>query len=89
MNLDQKYLALDLELNNSSDGSTPSPSIIQIGVAIGSARELPNEWIVKKWYVKVNEPIYPFITDLTGIALPEVASVSCTYISSKTFNPDN
>ena len=67
MDLDQKYLALDLELNNAPDGSTPNPSIIQVGVAIGSARQLPSEWIVKKWFVKVNEPIYPFITELTGI----------------------
>jgi len=79
LNLDQKYLALDLELNNSSDGSTPSPSIIQIGVAIGSARELPNEWIVKKWYVKVNEPIYPFITDLTGITNEDISQFGMTH----------
>lgn len=79
MNLDQKYLALDLELNNSSDGSTPSPSIIQIGVAIGSARELPSEWIVKKWYVKVNEPIYPFITDLTGITNEDISQFGMTH----------
>ena len=72
MNLDQKYLALDLELNNAPDGSTPSPSIIQVGVAIGSPRQLPSEWIVKKWFVKVNEPIYPFITELTGITTEDV-----------------
>ena len=72
MDLDQKYLALDLELNNAPDGSTPNPSIIQVGVAIGSARQLPSEWIVKKWFVKVNEPIYPFITELTGITTEDV-----------------
>jgi len=72
MDLDQKYLALDLELNNAPDGSTPNPSIIQVGVAIGSARQLPSEWIVKKWFVKVNEPIYPFITELTGITTDDV-----------------
>ena len=72
MDLDQKYLALDLELNNAPDGLTPNPSIIQVGVAIGSARQLPSEWIVKKWFVKVNEPIYPFITELTGITTDDV-----------------
>jgi inhibitor of KinA sporulation pathway (predicted exonuclease) len=72
MDLDQKYLALDLELNNAPDGSTPSPSIIQVGVAIGSARQLPSDWIVKKWFVKVNEPIYTFITELTGITTEDV-----------------
>jgi len=73
LNLDQKYLALDLELNNAPDGSTPNPSIIQIGVAIGSARQSPSEWITKKWYVKVNEPIYQFITDLTGITNEDIS----------------
>jgi len=72
MDLDQKYLALDLELNNAPDGSTPNPSIIQVGVAIGSARQLPSDWIVKKWFVKVNEPIYTFITELTGITTEDV-----------------
>jgi len=73
LNLDQKYLALDLELNNAPDGSTPNPSIIQIGVAIGSARQSSSEWITKKWYVKVNEPIYQFITDLTGITNEDIS----------------
>jgi inhibitor of KinA sporulation pathway (predicted exonuclease) len=72
MDLDRKYLALDLELNNAPDGSTPNPSIIQVGVTIGSARQLPKEWIVKKWFVKVDEPIYPFITELTGITTGDV-----------------
>lgn len=72
MNLDQKYLALDLELNNADDGSTPNPKIIQVGVAIGSARQSPSEWITKKWYVKINDPIYPFITDLTGITTQDI-----------------
>ena len=72
MDLDQKYLALDLELNNAPDGLTPNPSIIQVGVAIGSARQLPSDWIVKKWFVKVNEPIYTFITELTGITTEDV-----------------
>ena len=79
MNLDQKYLALDLELNNAPDGSTPNPSIIQIGVAIGSAREQPSEWITKKWYVKVNEPIYSFITDLTGITNEDISQFGMTH----------
>ena len=72
MDLDQKYLALDLELNNAPDGLTPNPSIIQVGVAIGSARQLPSDWIVKKWFVKVNEPIYTVITELTGITTEDV-----------------
>ena len=46
--------------------------ILGFGVAIGSAKQLPSEWIVKKWFVKVNEPIYPFITELTGITTDDV-----------------
>jgi inhibitor of KinA sporulation pathway (predicted exonuclease) len=79
MNLDQKYLALDLELNNAQDGSTPNPKIIQVGVAIGSARQSPNEWITKKWYVKINDPIYPFITDLTGITTQDIQQFGMTH----------
>jgi inhibitor of KinA sporulation pathway (predicted exonuclease) len=79
MNLDQKYLALDLELNNAQDGSTPNPKIIQVGVAIGSARENPKEWITKKWYVKINDPIYPFITDLTGITTQDIQQFGMTH----------
>jgi len=36
MNATEYYLALDLELNNAEDGSTPNPPIIQVGVAIGT-----------------------------------------------------
>jgi inhibitor of KinA sporulation pathway (predicted exonuclease) len=79
MNLDQKYLALDLELNNAQDGSTPNPKIIQVGVAIGSARENPKEWITKKWYVKINDPIYPFITELTGITTQDIQQFGMTH----------
>ena len=79
MNLDQKYLALDLELNNADDGSTPNPKIIQVGVAIGSARQDPKEWITKKWYVKINDPIYPFITELTGITTQDIQQFGMTH----------
>ena len=79
MDVNQKYLALDLELNNADDGSTPNPKIIQVGVAIGSAKQSPSEWITKKWYVKVNEPIYPFITDLTGITNQDIQQFGMTH----------
>lgn len=61
---DQNYLALDLELNNKSDGSTPR--IIEVGVAIGSPTK--PEGITKlSWYLDPEEPIEPFISELTGI----------------------
>ena len=79
MDVNQKYLALDLELNNADDGSTPNPKIIQVGIAIGSAKQSPSEWITKKWYVRVNEPIYPFITDLTGITNQDIQQFGMTH----------
>ena len=79
MDVNQKYLALDLELNNADDGSTPNPKIIQVGVAIGSAKQSPSEWITKKWYVRVNEPIYPFITELTGITNQDIQQFGMTH----------
>ena len=57
------YLALDLEFNNAPDYSTPDPKIIQVGVALGEP------WAITtySWYVNPHEPIYPTITQLTGI----------------------
>jgi inhibitor of KinA sporulation pathway (predicted exonuclease) len=57
----QKFLALDLELNQ------PSGKIIQVGVAIGSANDKFENYITKKWYIDPNEPISEFIIGLTGI----------------------
>lgn len=58
------YFALDLELNNKSDGSVPK--IIQVGVAIGNPTR-PDEIKSFSWYLNPEEPIVPFITKLTGI----------------------
>ena len=57
----QKYLALDLELNQ------PSGRIIQVGVAIGKADYRFENYFTKKWYIDPLEPIDQFIIDLTGI----------------------
>jgi inhibitor of KinA sporulation pathway (predicted exonuclease) len=61
---DQNYFALDLELNNKNDGTTPR--IIEVGVAIGSPVR-PKDIITANWYLDPQEPITPFITQLTGI----------------------
>ena len=61
---DQNYFALDLELNNKSDGTTPK--IIEVGIAIGSPVR-PNKIHSYNWYLDPEEPIVPFITKLTGI----------------------
>jgi inhibitor of KinA sporulation pathway (predicted exonuclease) len=62
---DQNYLALDLELNNKSDGSTPK--IIEVGVAIGNPTR-PCEITKLNWYLDPHEPVNPFIENLTGIS---------------------
>lgn len=55
-----KLLSLDLELNQ------PSNKIIQIGACIG---DIKTGEIVEKFdrLIKINEPLNPFITKLTGI----------------------
>lgn len=67
---DVPYFALDLELNNKSDGSVPK--IIQVGVAIGK----PNQIKTYSWYVNPQEPLVPFITELTGITEEVIANES-------------
>jgi DNA polymerase III alpha subunit (gram-positive type) len=57
----QRYVALDLEYNQ------PSGTVIQVGVAIGSAAQSQHEYVVRRWDLKVDEPISEFITKLTGI----------------------
>lgn len=74
-----KFLALDLELNNAQDHSTPNPKIIQVGIAIGSPAQSAEEWIVRKWYLDPHEPIYPFITDLTGITDQDIATYAVSH----------
>jgi inhibitor of KinA sporulation pathway (predicted exonuclease) len=61
---DQNYLALDLELNNKNDGTTPK--IIEVGIAIGSPAD-PTRILTQNWYLDPQEPIHPLITALTGI----------------------
>lgn len=61
---DQNYIALDLELNNLKNGQVPK--IIEVGVAIGSPAE-PDKITTVNWYLDPEEPISPFIANLTGI----------------------
>jgi ATP-dependent DNA helicase DinG len=61
---DIKYFSLDLELNPSQDGTTPK--IIEVGVAFASPVR-PEEITRYNWYLDPQEPITPFITQLTGI----------------------
>ena len=80
MNKNDVYLALDLELNNAEDGSTPNPPIIQVGVAVGNyANYINNNFITRKWYFDPHETIFPFITRLTGITDEDVVTKSVTH----------
>jgi len=61
---DQNYFSLDLELNNKKDKTIPK--IIQVGIAIGSPLR-PENIQSYSWFLDPEEPITPFITELTGI----------------------
>lgn len=73
---DTNYFALDLELNNKNDGTTPK--IIQVGVAVGSPFN-PEKIKTWSWYLNPQEPITPFITQLTGITDEIVKTQSVSY----------
>ena len=76
----QSFIALDLELNNAPDNSTPNPKIIQVGIAIGDYEMYKSNTLVSHhWYLNPNEPIYPFITELTGITDEDVTTKSVTH----------
>lgn len=74
--LNKNFIALDLELNNAPDNSTPNPKIIQVGVAVGNMEMTPDQYITKKWYLDPREPIFPFITELTGISDSDIEQYS-------------
>lgn len=61
---EQNYFSLDLELNQNPE--TKLPKIIEVGVAIGNPNS-PEDFICANWYVDPQEPLVPFITELTGI----------------------
>ena len=73
---DINYFALDLELNNKNDRTTPR--IIEVGVAIGSPVR-PKEIVTRSWYLNPEEPIAPFITQLTGIDDDTIRAYSVTH----------
>ena len=78
--LAKTYLALDLELNNAPDGSTPNPKIIEVGVAWGSCDDYKaNTLKSRRWYIDPQEPIYPFITELTGITDADIEKYAVSH----------
>lgn len=67
------YLSLDLELNNSNEGLV-DPKIIQVGISVGNFES--GILLTKSWFIDPGEPIYEFITNLTGISNFEIAQNS-------------
>ncbi|MBT8582240.1 exonuclease domain-containing protein [Polynucleobacter paneuropaeus] len=77
MNKEQCYFALDLELNNAEDNSTLNPKIIQVGIAVGSHHDYVNQSLATyKWFLDPKEPIFEFITQLTGITNQDISDYS-------------
>ena len=74
---DTNFLALDLEMNT-LEGTHEPGKIIQVGIVIGNLQSYTNKekFIEKSWYVDPFEPIYPRITELTGITNDNVANES-------------
>lgn len=68
-----KFLALDLELNQ------PSGKIIQVGVAIGDKNTRFEDYVVRKWYINPQEPISEFINDLTGITDADISAYAYSH----------
>jgi len=75
----QNYLALDLELNNNQENNLLERKIIQVGIAIGNIDQNQNEYYTEKWFINPHEPIYPYITNLTGITDDDVINKSLSH----------
>jgi inhibitor of KinA sporulation pathway (predicted exonuclease) len=64
----KNFLALDLEMNQ------PSNAIIQVGICIGNRDLSPKDYKYESYYVKVDEEISEYITNLTGITNDDIRS---------------
>ena len=87
--INQNFLALDLEMN-SLEGTHEPGKIIQVGIVISNLESYLSKepYIEKFWYVDPFEPIYPRITELTGITNDNVENESTPFetIQDEIFN---
>jgi inhibitor of KinA sporulation pathway (predicted exonuclease) len=75
----KNFLAIDLELNNNEENNLQERKIIQVGVAIGNIHQKQSDYHLAKWYINPHEPIYPYITNLTGITDDDVINNSVSH----------
>lgn len=75
----KNFLAIDLELNNNEENNLTERKIIQVGVAIGNVHQKQSEYYLVKWYIDPHEPIYPFITNLTGITDEDILTLAVSH----------
>jgi len=69
------FLALDCEFNQDQENRILNPKLIQIGVSVGST-ETGEILETVKFYIDPYEPIFPFITQLTGITDEDIKEKS-------------
>ena len=75
----KNFLAIDLELNNNEENNLTERKFIQVGIAIGNVHQKQSDYYLAKWYIDPHEPIYPYITNLTGITDEDISTSAVSH----------